>query len=49
MCFHLGMTDGFILDKGVTNKERFLTEEETEEILLDINREIEKRKVVELF
>ncbi|EDV22354.1 uncharacterized protein TRIADDRAFT_58876 [Trichoplax adhaerens] len=39
LCFHLGMTDAFIWDKGTPN-EHLTTPEETQKILADIHSEI---------
>ncbi len=41
MCFHLGMTAGFLLDKG-TDKERRLDEQECQEVLQSIHHEFVK-------
>ena len=38
MCFHVGMTSGFVLDKGEEG-ERELGEEEAEEVLRGIHHE----------
>ena len=41
LCFHLGMTDHYILDYG-TDQERILSEEETENVKADIHYEFVK-------
>ncbi|XP_069128262.1 (3R)-3-[(carboxymethyl)amino]fatty acid oxygenase/decarboxylase-like [Argopecten irradians] len=41
LCFHLGMTEGFIVDKG-TEKEQYTSDMETIGILKDIHKEIVK-------
>ncbi|CAG0899952.1 unnamed protein product [Darwinula stevensoni] len=43
MCFHLGMTEAFMWDKG-TSKQRITCPQETAEILQEIEDEIEKRQ-----
>ena len=41
LCFHLGMTDAFILDKGSPD-ERLLTRQETAKVLQDIHHQFVK-------
>ncbi len=40
MCFHLGMTEGFVTDNGVAGKERQLSDDEVEAVLASMHEEI---------